>query len=76
MKTVDGWVWLLIEEDEYGEKEVVSAHRSFDGALAAACWRWSELGEVIGGDRVQPEDIGWTLDDGTGVLIDRHRLED
>jgi len=69
-------IYLLIEEDAFGEKSTISVHRTFDGALAAACWRWSDLADVIGGDRVEPGDHGWSLDDGTGVLIERHRLED
>lgn len=70
-----GYVWLLVEEDEFGEKDVISAHLTFRGVLAAASWRWSELDEALDGDLAEGEQ-GWTLDDGTGVLIYRFPLED
>lgn len=70
-----GYVWLLVEEDEVGEKDTISAHLTFQGALAAAFWRWSELGEALGGDSITEGEQGWTLEDGTGVLIHRFCLE-
>ncbi len=63
-------IWLLVHESEDGDGDVLSVHRTPEGAVDAARWRWSELPEVA-----RPEEVQWTLDDGGLVEIHFYRVD-